>query len=289
MEARRRGRASVVSRSLLAGGRMAEPSCPVALVSPDSVAVSGLQRVLAELGPVWPCPRVEALDTLLRARRIRVVVTAPRDSRGTLVAEALSSIARRDPGVTIVLLYPPSVPGLVDARAVVETGASAAQLLAPAWDLVGTIRGLLSSRWRLGPECILLRGLVRPLTGAAEPFGILSVLRPSATTKVSDLCALSRLHQRRVERDFARSLPRGGLVGPMTPHRFTRLSLMLNVAWWLAQGRTADQLVVQFGFVHRYALAEQLKKYLGQPPGSFARPREFRAVFAAVIRRFLTH
>jgi hypothetical protein len=266
---------------------MAEPSYPVAVVSPDSVALSGLQRALAELGPVWPCPRAQDLGALVGKRRIRVVISTPRDSRGALVADALSTLARHAPSVAIVLLYSPSVPDLADARAVAETGASIAHLLLPARDLPLTIRSVLSPRWRRGPECLLLRGLVRHLAGAAEPFGALSVLRPWAAAKVGDLCELSGLHQRRVERDFARSLPQGGLVGPMTPQRFARLSLALTVAWWLTQGRTVDQLAVQFGFVHRYALAGQVKKYAGRPPGGFARPRDFREAYASVIRRFL--
>lgn len=267
---------------------MAEPSYPVAVIPARPVALPGLQRALTEIGPVWPCLRAEELGALVEERRIRLVLAAPRDPRGTLVAGPLAALAHRRPGVKSVLLYPPSQPEVVDARAIAETGACVAYLLDPATDLGRTIRTILSPRWQRGPEHLLVRGLIRPLVGAARPFGILSVLRPWAPAKVGEICALSRLHERRVQRDFARSLPRGGLIGPMTPHRFARLSLSLTVAWWLAQGRSVDQLVVQFGFPHRYALAEQLKKYAGRPPGGFTRPRHFREFYASVLRRFLS-
>jgi len=261
---------------------------PVAVIPARPAALPGLQRALAEIGPVWPCLRVEELEALVAERRIRLVLAAPRDPRGTVVAGALASLARQQPGVRSVLLYPPSVPELVDARAIAESGACVAYILEPAAHLGRSIRNILSPRWQPGPEPILVRGLVRPLVGSAKPFGTLSVLRPWAPAKVSEICALSALHERRVQRDFARSLPRGGLIGPMTPHRFGRLCLSLTVAWWLAQGRSVDQLVVQFGFPHRYALAEQLKKYAGRPPGRFSRQRHFREAYSSVLRRFLS-
>ena len=266
---------------------MAEPSYPVAVVPAHSSALPGLQRALAEIGPVWPCLRAEELGVLVLERRIRLVLAAPRDPRGTLVAGALASVARKSAGTRPVLFYAPSPPELVDARVIAESGVCVAYLLDPQDALARTIRSILSPRWRRGPEHILVRGLVRPLLGAAKPFGILSVLRPWAAAKVGDSCRLSGLHERRVQRDFARSLPRGGLIGPMTPHRFARLSLCLTVAWWLAEGRPVDHLVVQFGFPHRYALAEQLKKYAGRPPGGFTRPRHFREAYTSVLRRFL--
>lgn len=266
---------------------MAEPSYPVAVIPARPAALPGFQRALAEIGPVWPCLRVEELDDLVSERRIRLVLAAPRDPRGTLVAGALTSVARQHAGVRSVLLYPPSPPELIDARVIAEAGECVAYLLEPADALGRTLRNILSPRWQRGPECSLVRGLLRPLVGAAKPFGILSVLRPWAPARVGEISALSALHERRVQRDFARSLPRGGLIGPMTPHRFARLSLSLTAAWWLARGRSADQVVVQFGFPHRYALAEQVKKYLGRPPGGFTRPRHFREAYASVLRRFL--
>jgi hypothetical protein len=266
---------------------MAEPNDPVAVIPARPAALPGLQRSLAEIGPVWPCARAEDLGALVAERRIRLILAAPRDPRGTLVTGALAAVARQQPGIKSVLLYPASQPELVDARVVAESGACVAYLLDPPTDLARTIRTILSPRWQRGPEHILIRGLIRPLVGAAKPFGILSVLRPWAPAKVREICALAGLHERRVQRDFARSLPRGGLIGPMTPHRFARLALSLTVAWWLARGRSADRLVVQFGFPHRYALAEQLKKYVGRPPGGFTRPRHFREAYSSVLRKFL--
>src|SRR5438477_12776371 len=111
---------------------MAETMYPVAVIPARPAALPGLQRALAEIGPVWPCLRVEELEALVAERRIRLVLAAPRDPRGTVVAGALASLARQQPGVRSVLLYPPSVPELVDARAIAESGACVAYILEPA-------------------------------------------------------------------------------------------------------------------------------------------------------------
>src|SRR5437868_11860372 len=136
---------------------MAEPSYPVAVMPAHASAVPGLQRALAEIGPVWPCLRAEELSALVAERRIRLVLSAPRDSRGALVTGPLAALARELPGIKSVLLYPPSQPELIDARAVAESGACVAYLLEPPPDLGRTIRSVLSPRWQRGPEHILVR------------------------------------------------------------------------------------------------------------------------------------
>jgi hypothetical protein len=265
---------------------MAEPSHPVAVIPAHAAAFPALQRALADIGPVWPCPRAEELGALVARRRIRLVLAAPRDPFGTAVAQVLAAVSDGSAGLRIALLYPPTITGLADARAVVETGACDAYLLEPAAALARTAREILSPRWQRGPEHVLAGGLLRPLRGTAEAFGTLAVLHPSAEVGAAGFYALTGLHERRVERDFARSFPRGGAVGAMTPHRFARLALGLSAAWWLAHGRTVDQLVTQLGFPHRFALAERVKKSTGRPPGSFSRPRHFREACTAILRSF---
>jgi hypothetical protein len=265
---------------------MAEPSYPVALVPASLEAIPRLQRGVATLGPAWTCRRVDELPALIAERRIRLVLTAPRDLAGTLVAEGLSSLAAGGSHARLVQLYSPTVPSLSDARVVAETGACVTHLLEPVKNHLPILRAVLSPRWRRGPAHCLLRGLVRPLTGSAKTFGTLCVLRPWAASHVGDVLGLLNLPERRVQRDFAHSVPTGAAAGGITPHRFARLTLSLTVAWWLANGRRVDQLVSQLGFLHRYALAEQVKKYLGRPPGAFTRPRDFRTAYVEVLRSF---
>lgn len=267
---------------------MAEPSHPVAIIPAHAAAFPALQRELADIGPVWPCLRAEELSGLVTLRRVRLVLSAPRDPFGTAVAHVLAAVADRSASVRIALLYSPTITGLADARAVVETGACVAYLIDPAAALARTAREILSPRWQRGPEHVLARGLLRPLRGTAEAFGTLAVLHPSAEAGAAEFCALAGLHERRVERDFARSFRRGGAARAMTPHRFARLALGLTAAWWLAHGRTVDQLVTQLGFQHRFALAERVKKSTGRPPGAFSRPRHFRAACTAILRKFPT-
>jgi hypothetical protein len=73
----------------------------------------------------------------------------------------------------------------------------------------------------------------------------------------------------------------------MTPQRFSRVALCLSVAWWLAHGRSVEDVVFQYGFVHRYSLAELMRKYIGRSLGSITRPRHFREVYAEQLRRLV--
>ncbi len=256
------------------------------MVPANAAGLDALRRELGPLGPVWPCLRAADLEAIVRERRIPLVVTVPRDAEGKLLTEALLAVKAHDHGVKVALLYTPPMAELLDATRIVQTGACAAYLRQPVRNLASILRDVLSPRWRRGPEHTLMCGLLRPLRGAAQPFAVLAVMDPRAGARIGEMCVACGINERRVERDFARSLPATATERYMTPHRFSRVALCLSVAWWLAHGRSVEDVVFQYGFAHRYALAEHVRTYLGRSLGSIARPRHFREVYAEQLRRF---
>ena len=116
------------------------------------------------------------------------------------------------------------------------------------------------SRMGRGPRRAMLMGMHRDAPSPAAPDTLRVVVAGGGVAGLETLVALRALAGDRVA---------ATLVAPDDAFAMRALDVFEPFG---------------LGRAHRYALAEQVKKYLGRPPGAFIRPRDFRTAYVEVLR-----
>lgn len=216
---------------------------------------SRLRAILRHRAEVIVCRRVNELADVLRTQ-VDILIVAPWDSSGALVAPAIAFVRWRRPSLPIVVYCALDESSVRQVVALTRSGADEIILRGIDDDSSALwSRLLVSVSRRMAAQTL---SELRPLLGKdTEPILSYCLERADQSVTVEELAATLNVHRK----TLVNRLAAAGLPGPNNLISWCRL--MLAARFLEDPGRSVEQVALTLGFGSGPALRNMIRRYTG--------------------------